>query len=83
MEIVDTTDNARDVAPEAYRAGRGLMVHDHAEVALTTPLFARYRGKVQLIFTSPPFPLNRKKQYGNHQGEAYIKWLSGFAVLFR
>ena len=34
-----------------------------------------YLGKVQLIFTSPPFPLNRKKSYGNYSGEEYIKWL--------
>jgi site-specific DNA-methyltransferase (cytosine-N4-specific) len=43
----------------------------------------RYKGKVQLIFTSPPFPLNRKKKYGNLSGEAYLKWLSGFAELFK
>jgi len=43
----------------------------------------RYRGRVQLIFTSPPFPLNRKKRYGNERGEAYVKWLSDFAPLFR
>ena len=29
------------------------------------------KGKVQLILTSPPFPLNRKKSYGNLQGEDY------------
>ena len=42
----------------------------------------RYEGRVQLIFTSPPFPLNRKKKYGNAQGEDYIKWLAGFASVF-
>lgn len=39
-------------------------------------------GKVDLIFTSPPFPLNRKKRYGNLQGEQYVKWLSGLAHSF-
>jgi site-specific DNA-methyltransferase (cytosine-N4-specific) len=39
-------------------------------------------GKVQMLFTSPPFVLNRKKRYGNLQGEAYVEWLKGFAVLF-
>jgi DNA modification methylase len=38
---------------------------------------------VDLIFTSPPFPLNRKKKYGNFKGDAYIEWLSGFADIFR
>lgn len=32
-------------------------------------------GKVNLIFTSPPFPLNRKKKYGNLDGEEYVEWL--------
>lgn len=42
-----------------------------------------YRGKVSLILTSPPFPLNRKKRYGNLSGEKYIEWLAGFSNLFR
>ncbi len=40
------------------------------------------RGKVQLLFTSPPFVLNHKKRYGNLQGEAYVEWLRDFASLF-
>jgi hypothetical protein len=43
----------------------------------------RYLGKVQLIFTSPPFPLNRKKRYGNEVGDEYVQWLADFASLFR
>lgn len=43
----------------------------------------RYHGKVQLIFTSPPFPLNRKKKYGNLQGESYSRWLASFAPIFK
>jgi DNA modification methylase len=39
-------------------------------------------GKVQLIFTSPPFPLNKKKKYGNLQGEEYLVWIAQFAPLF-
>jgi hypothetical protein len=39
-------------------------------------------GKVQLIFTSPPFPLKRKKRYGNFTGSAYIEWLSKLAPTF-
>jgi len=34
------------------------------------------RGKVQLILTSPPFPLASPKSYGNRTGEAYVSWLS-------
>jgi len=32
------------------------------------------QGKVKLIFTSPPFPLNRKKKYGNLTGDEYLEW---------
>lgn len=53
-----------------------------AEELLKGPLGAELRGKVQLIFTSPPFPLNEKKQYGNLQGEAYVSWLTSFAPVF-
>jgi site-specific DNA-methyltransferase (cytosine-N4-specific) len=35
-----------------------------------------------MIFTSPPFPLNTKKKYGNLTGRRYIRWLTGFARLF-
>jgi site-specific DNA-methyltransferase (cytosine-N4-specific) len=38
--------------------------------------------KAQLILTSPPFPLNKKKQYGNLSGEDYLEWLSLLAPLF-
>ena len=40
------------------------------------------RGRVQLILTSPPFPLNRKKSYGNFAGEEYKEWFVGMAPLF-
>ena len=39
-------------------------------------------GKVQLILTSPPFPLNNKKRYGNLTGKEYLSWFSGLAELF-
>ena len=42
----------------------------------------RLKGKVQLILTSPPFPLNNKKQYGNLIGNDYLQWFSGLAELF-
>jgi len=38
------------------------------------------KGKVNLIFTSPPFPLNRKKSYGNYTGEEYLEWLKVVSV---
>lgn len=35
-----------------------------------------------MILTSPPFPLNEKKSYGNMTGEKYLKWFSNLAPIF-
>lgn len=42
----------------------------------------RLKGKVQLILTSPPFPLNKKKRYGNLTGKTYLEWFIKLAPLF-
>jgi DNA modification methylase len=70
-----------DLAP-TYRTARGFAVRAKAEDFLDSRLAARYRGRVQLIFTSPPFPLNRKKKYGNATGDEYLEWLAAFAPRF-
>lgn len=54
-----------------------------AEEFLSSAAARKYAGRVQLIFTSPPFPLNRKKKYGNLQQEQYIQWLTRLAPRFR
>jgi hypothetical protein len=66
----------------AYSTDRGTMLHGSAEELLRSPLIRKYRKKVQLIFTSPPFPLNHKKRYGNLRGDHYLEWLSSFAPVF-
>ena len=40
------------------------------------------KASVDLIMTSPPFALTRKKDYGNKQESDYIKWFSDFATQF-
>jgi DNA modification methylase len=40
------------------------------------------KGKVQLILTSPPYPLNAKKSYGNLVGEEYKKWFISLSKLY-
>jgi len=39
-------------------------------------------GSVDLIMTSPPFGLVRKKEYGNVDADKYIEWFKPFAVEF-
>ena len=65
-----------------YVTAFGKLYVGKSEELFAGSLGADLRGKVQLIFTSPPFPLNEKKQYGNLQGEDYINWFSAFAPLF-
>src|SRR5439155_3568250 len=33
---------------------------------------------VDLVVTSPPFALQRQKEYGNEDQDAYVDWLLGF-----
>lgn len=35
-------------------------------------------GSINLMMTSPPFPLLRKKEYGNTDQDLYVAWLAGF-----
>lgn len=40
-------------------------------------------GSVDLIFTSPPYALHFKKEYGNVSQDRYVEWLVGYASEFR
>ncbi|MFQ5933535.1 MAG: site-specific DNA-methyltransferase, partial [Dehalococcoidia bacterium] len=39
-------------------------------------------GSVNLIMTSPPFALNKKKAYGNVASSEYVQWFRTFAKEF-
>ena len=65
-----------------YTTPKGRFYRGSSEEVLRTQSLRNLKGKIQLIFTSPPFPLNRKKKYGNLQGSEYVSWLSSFAPLF-
>ena len=67
----------------AYATQWGRMHHAKSDELLAGTALARFEGKVDLIFTSPPFPLNRKKRYGNEKGEEYVRWLCAFGPLFK
>lgn len=67
----------------AYSTKMGKMVFGRVEDALDSKLVSQYKGKVQLVFTSPPYPLHRKKRYGNQIGDAYLEWLADLAPRFK
>jgi DNA modification methylase len=55
------------------------MLHGRIEDALDSAHLRNLQKRVNLIFTSPPFPLVRKKSYGNKVGDDYLQWLTGLA----
>src|SRR5262249_17412146 len=65
-----------------FGTGLGDLYLGKCEDILRSTDLIQYRGKVQLLFTSPPFPLKRKKKYGNLDGKEYIEWLAGLAPIF-
>jgi len=73
----------RPPANVAYATQRGRMLLGKSDDLLANGSLARFEGKVNLIFTSPPFPLNRKKRYGNETGDSYVRWLCDFGPLFK
>ncbi|SRR5258708_308617 len=67
----------------AYRTAEGVSILGDSAKFLKDPSVSHLQGQAQLIFTSPPFPLNTKKRYGNLTGEEYLKWLAEFGSIFR
>lgn len=66
--------------PEPYYTTRlgAAYLGDSKEILAT----GAFDGSVDLIMTSPPFALRRKKQYGNVDAEHYVSWFLDFARLF-
>lgn len=67
----------------AYQTKYGKCLHGKIEDVLSDKSFQKNKGKISLIFTSPPFPLNRKKKYGNLNGNEYIEWLASITTLLK
>jgi len=65
-----------------YETDFGSYYTGKAEELLASDLGKTLKNKVQLILTSPPFPLNKKKKYGNLQGEKYKEWFTHLSEVF-
>jgi site-specific DNA-methyltransferase (cytosine-N4-specific) len=61
--------------------GGAYIVGDSIEL-LKSDSMKGLKGKVNLIVTSPPYPLNDKKSYGNLKGEEYLNWFKSMAPVF-
>ena len=65
-----------------YKFKSGKLIHGDSIALLSKELRNELRGTISLIITSPPFPLNKKKKYGNEKGEEYKKWFIDMAPIF-
>ena len=65
---------------EGYSTDLGTMYVGKIEQLLGSDIGVALEGSVDLIFTSPPFPLNLKKSYGNKMGDEYLDWLTSLAL---
>ncbi len=77
------TTSTRRVTPPVsteYTTELGRLFVGRTERVLESPVLDPWRGTVQMVFTSPPFPLHRKKKYGNLTGNDYAEWLAAFAI---
>jgi site-specific DNA-methyltransferase (cytosine-N4-specific) len=78
-QYFDDEDSASSTIETAYTTSSGKMLHGRIEDALASNQLAELKGQVNLILTSPPYPLVRKKKYGNETGQAYLEWLESLA----
>lgn len=64
-------------SPPLYRTARGAAYWgDSLDLLRELP-----DSSVNLVFTSPPFALQRQKDYGNPDQHDYLEWLTAFARL--
>jgi DNA modification methylase len=91
LERGPMTEPARQAAPTrrlnsktvpAYETERGAMYHADIAQWLDSGAAEDLRGKLDLIITSPPFPLANPKKYGNKVGDDYLRWLADLAPRF-
>jgi len=66
----------RGARQPAYRTARGAAYHGDS-LALIPHL---PDGSVDLVMTSPPFALQRGKEYGNGSQGDYVEWLASFVA---
>ncbi len=79
VEIAAALRKGRCASVPIYETDLGAAYCGDSLKLLKSRAFEARKGGVQLVFTSPPFPLNTRKSYGNLQGKDYIRWFAKFA----
>src|SRR5260370_40666997 len=76
-----TEVNAADVSALLAQEPLYRTTHGAAFLGDSQELLARVpTGSVNLVFTSPPYALHFKKEYGNAQKRDYVRWFIPFAT---
>lgn len=65
MTIAPTPSVSRRITTPIYQTNLGSAFCGDSMKLLESKRFEALSGTVQMVFTSPPFPLNTKKKYGN------------------
>jgi DNA modification methylase len=65
-----------------YESKKGVLIEGDAVKLLKENAIPSLKGSVNLLMTSPPFPLNNKKKYGNQKGVDYLEWFAKLSPLF-
>lgn len=60
---------------EVFRTANGALYLGDSLDLLRKKSFQSLNNKINLIITSPPYPLNQKKSYGNKTGDEYLQWI--------
>jgi DNA modification methylase len=75
------SENEPTLFSPAYSTDFGQMYCGDAFEIL--PALIRQGVRAKLIMTSPPFALVKKKEYGNEDADAYVRWFQPFIDLFK
>lgn len=77
------TRSTSEQSKVVLKTDRGQLFRGDSVDLIAKKLLPIFAGRVDLILTSPPFPLNQKKRYGNEQGDEYRKWFTELAPLYK
>lgn len=66
-----------------YKTHRGICINGDCENVIRNYVSNHYKNKIQLVLTSPPFPLKRAKKYGNKNGKEYLDWLCNIGNMLK
>lgn len=78
---VTANENTLPAPRLTIKASKGQVYCGDSLQLLNNPEFVQ-PGSVNLIMTSPPFGLVRKKEYGNVDADEYVQWFRPFAEAF-